>query len=85
MNNRAFLAAAAFAIATVGGVTAAGAQGTAAAAPVSVTHHIVRAPVSISASTGHDLDGERYDGPASLLHRPGVLINGLPPEALQYN
>lgn len=36
-------------------------------------------------STVHNEDGVRYDVPAELLARPGVLINGLGPQPQQFD
>ena len=35
-------------------------------------------------STVHDRNGERFDVPNRLLRSPDTLINGLPPESMQF-
>ncbi len=42
------------------------------------------APAVLSYSGVHDWNGQRYDVPPELLRRPGVLINGLPAGAEQF-
>jgi hypothetical protein len=52
-----------------------------AAQPAAVP--VVTQPVSHH-STVHDRNGERFDVPNRLLRSPDTLINGLPPESMQF-
>ena len=45
----------------------------------------VTARAAGAGSTVHYLDGQRYDVPSNLLRAPGVLINGLSPQPVQFD
>lgn len=74
-----FIATGALALLTL--ATPALARDGAAAAPTRTAAIVVPEP----ATTVHDWDGVRYDIPPELLRSPGVLINGLPPQQLQFD
>ena len=40
--------------------------------------------VAPASSSVHDWNGQRFDVPSNLLRRPGVMINGLGPQAAQF-
>ena len=79
-----------FAAATAILVGAAPIAAFAAPAALPVTNRFATAPVMPVVvhplrSTVHYADGERFDVPNSLLRNRDTLINGLPPEPLQFD
>ena len=79
MTSR-IIAAAALAVLTAGAAPA-----IQAATLDSVTMHVTaRPPRDVHGSTVHDWNGQRYDVPNHLLRSSGVLINGLSPQAVQF-
>ena len=53
--------------------------------PERVTAHAAtRPPVDTQVSSVHYWDGQRYDVPNELIRSQGVLINGLGPQAFQF-
>ncbi len=66
-------------------LTASVAPAIGAESPERVTAHVIGSPSKdVHVSTVHDWNGQRYDVPNHLLRSPGVLINGLSPQAVQF-
>ena len=78
--SRSIIVAAALAVLTAGTASV-----TQAATPHGVTKHVTtRPPGDADGSTIHDWNGQRYDVPNDMLRSPGVLINGLSPQPVQF-
>ena len=74
------------AAAALAALTAGAAPGIQAAPLDSVTTQVTaRPPRDFPSSTVHDWNGQRYDVPDNLLRSPGVLINGLNPQPVEFD